>query len=110
MCSRCRGEAEKFPQALIFMLIMLVMVMIMMKQMSRTQGKHPCFLKVQCARHSFFTTEYSCQRDYSCTIKLRKPSTILRHGLAHLLVTESSLMGSHMQVTSLESALSLTCF
>jgi len=73
MCSRCRGEAEEFPQALIFMLTILAMVRIMTVQMSRAQGKHPCVFKVQCARDSFLTTEFSCHRDYSCNIKLNTP-------------------------------------
>lgn len=58
---------------------------------------------------NFFTTEHSCHRGYSCTIKLSMPSTLLRHGLAHLVI-QKLLSPQKMQVTSFENLLSLTCF
>lgn len=57
-----------------------------------------CFQSAMCI-DSFFTTEYSCHRDYSCTIKLNMPSTLLRQGLAHLLVIKSSLISRTWAVT-----------
>lgn len=57
-----------------------------------------CFQSAMCI-DSFFTAGYSCHRDYSCTITLNMPSTLLRHGLAHTLVIKSSLIPRTWAVT-----------